>query len=125
MKPEFFRVIFNGQIAPGADPAEVKNNLSRLFKLDPAEPQDLEKLKRLFSGNKVIIKDKLSLEAAENYRRAIKNAGALCEIKPVLERRQTQRRVQGDRRAIRRTSSIQPDRRKNGGRREADPSPDD
>jgi len=125
MKPALFRVIFNGKITPEGDPAQVQASLAKLFNLEPTIPQDNEKLRRLFSGKTVIVKDQISLEEAEQYRCAIKGAGALCEIKPLSERRKAPRRVLGDRRTLKRTSSIQPDRRQNSGRRNTDLPPEE
>lgn len=122
MDPTTYRVVFSGKIKQGCDPNQVKKNLAKIFKLDPARPEQLAKLKKLFSGQPVVIKDKLSKPEAEKYHRVISGAGCISRMEPTLdnERRRDQRRKRGDRRSVRRSSSILPDRRTNPGRREAD-----
>lgn len=127
MNTEIFRVTFHGEVIQGWDPDEVKANMLRLFKLDTNNPQHMQKLDKLFSGHKVIIKEGLSAKAAQTYIEAIAKAGGEANIDPkdvpppgVDERRSAQRRKKGDRRGSPRLSSILPDRRKPGGRRHSD-----
>lgn len=124
MAPTTYRVVFSGKIKQGCDPNQVKSNLAGIFKLDPKQPEHLSKLKRLFSGQPVVIKDKLSKSEAEKYQSVISGAGCVSKIEPthLEERRKDQRRKRGDRRSVRRSSSILPDRRTNPGRRDSDQS---
>lgn len=121
MKQDTFRVVFRGEVIEGNAPDEVKSNMAKLFKLDMDEPDQLAKLEKLFSGHKLVIKDKISKEKALQYKQAMANAGARCAIEQnVLEQRKGQRRKRGDRRTVRRTSAILPDRRVKPGRRKTD-----
>ena len=82
----------------------------------------------------MVVKVGLQLEQAQRYQEVIEQAGAMTEIESdpdgaffapgEKERRIEQRRKLGDRRAIHRSSSILPDRRKNTGRRESDSNAD-
>jgi hypothetical protein len=69
-----FEVVFQGNIASGANPDEVKAKIGALFKVNDAQ------LARLFSGQRVVIKSGLDEATATKYRMAIEKAGALCEI---------------------------------------------
>lgn len=129
---ETFRIVFKGALAAGYTPEQVKNGLAKIFTLDPSEPTDASKLKQLLSGRPVVIKKGLTREQASRYQQVIAGAGALAEIGTdpaeqhaapgTRDRRLNHlRRKAGDRRAVRRSSSILPDRRFNRGRRSKDP----
>lgn len=131
MSGENFRVTFHGEVIEGWDPEEVKANMAKLFKLDLSDPTHAEKLHRMFSGRKVIIKAGLKRSVAKAYIDAIAKIGGAASFEPrdlppegVPERRINQRRKRGDRRRTKRLSSILPDRRKTRGRRHSDPSPE-
>lgn len=70
MADEKFDLVFRGELVPGADLAQVKQNLSRLFKMAP------ERIEVLFSGKPVVLKRGMDADAAGQYRVAIKKAGA-------------------------------------------------
>lgn len=72
-----FEVVFQGGIASGANPDEVKSKIGALFKVNDAQ------LARLFSGQRVVIKSGLDEATATKYRMVIEKAGALCEIVPM------------------------------------------
>lgn len=69
-----FEVVFQGGIAAGANPDEVKAKIGLLFKVNDAQ------LARLFSGQRVVIKSNLDEATAAKYRMAIEKTGALCEV---------------------------------------------
>lgn len=76
-----FDVSFSGQLIEGADLAQVKSNIAKLFK---TEVQNIEVM---FSGKRVIIKRNLDQQTATKYQAVMKNAGAMCELtenKPVV-----------------------------------------
>ncbi|MCW8956996.1 MAG: hypothetical protein OQL09_08940 [Gammaproteobacteria bacterium] len=75
MSNNLYEVAFSGGIADGADPAQVRANIGKMFKADEA------KLNQLFSGNRVVIKKNIDQQTALKYQAAIKNAGAICEVK--------------------------------------------
>lgn len=122
MKTDVYRVIFMGQIVTDTDHHQVKINMAKLFKLDPTRQEHFSKLKRMFSGRKIVIKDKLFKADADKYQQAITQAGGVShiELMPGADQRKDHRRKRGERRSVRRTSSILPDRRKNRGRRKTD-----
>lgn len=72
-----FEVAFAGELMPGADLAQVKANLARLFQADP------QRIAALFSGRRIVIKGSLDAEGAEKYRLTLERAGARVEISPI------------------------------------------
>lgn len=56
------------------DPAVARENLARLFK------QPVERLEKLFSGERVVIKRGLDEATAQKYRDALRQAGAICAL---------------------------------------------
>lgn len=73
-----FEVVFQGGIASGANPDEVKTKIAALFKVNDAQ------LARLFSGQRIVIKSNLDEATAAKYRLVIEKAGALCEVVPAV-----------------------------------------
>lgn len=73
MSEQTYRVILQGY---SGDKGEyyIELEFAKLFKLSP------EKTKELFNSAPTILKEKLSLEQAEKYKRAIEKTGALCEL---------------------------------------------
>lgn len=70
-------VAFAGELMPGADAAQVKANLARLFQADP------QRIAALFSGRRIVIKSNLDAESAEKYRLTLERAGARVEVSPL------------------------------------------
>lgn len=70
-------VAFAGELVPGADAAQVRANLARLFQADP------QRIAALFSGRRIVIKSNLDAESAEKYRLTLERAGARVEVSPV------------------------------------------
>jgi len=75
MSEELFEVAFSGEIAEGADLAQVKAKVGAMFKADEA------KLAHLFSGKRMVIKKNIDQATANKYKTALNNAGAICELK--------------------------------------------
>ena len=69
-----FEVVVAGRLADGADPAQVRANLAKLFKTDVA------RVEHLLSGDRVVIKKGLDEAAAGKYRAVIVKAGLIAEI---------------------------------------------
>lgn len=69
-----FNVVFSGETVAGADPATVKANVGRLFRVEGAT------LDRLFSGQNVILKKGIDQAAAMKIRAAMKQAGAIARL---------------------------------------------
>ena len=74
MTEQQFHVIFRGTLVKGASQDQVKNNLAKLFKAEPA------KLDHLFAGKPVIIKKGLDRAGADKYEAVLRRAGAIVEI---------------------------------------------
>lgn len=70
MADEKYDLVFRGELVPGAELDQVKQNLSRLFKMDAA------RIEMLFSGKAIVLKRGMDMDAAAKYRVAIKKAGA-------------------------------------------------
>ena len=74
MSDNCFAVVFSGVIVPGSDREQVKLNLAKLFKVEPA------RVEPMFSGKRVVIKAQLDQATAQKYQAALKSAGAVCEV---------------------------------------------
>ena len=83
MSDRRFEVIFRGDVVPGQSLMDVKRRLAELFGAPDA------KVEQMFSGRPVVIKRDLDEEAAARYRVALKDAGALVELRPVDSDSQT------------------------------------
>lgn len=71
-----FDIYFLGEMLPEANPADVREGVARLFKIDPAAAD------RLFSGKPLRVKQAVDAEAASRYRAAFRDVGALLQIVP-------------------------------------------
>ncbi|MCP4691404.1 MAG: hypothetical protein GY859_25395 [Desulfobacterales bacterium] len=74
-----YDIIFDGDVKPDFDPAEVRRNLISL--LDLGE----ESLESLLSGGPIVIKENVEQQTALHFREAFENAGAECRIRPAGE----------------------------------------
>lgn len=74
MAGQLFEIVFAGQLAPGADPAQVRANLAKLFKTDAA------RVEGLFSGRLAVIKKGLDEATARHYQAALAKVGAVVEM---------------------------------------------
>lgn len=79
MSEPLYDIFFSGQIMQGRDPAEVRENIARIFKASPKQ------LEFLFSGSHAMVKQGLDQEAAVKYRVAFRDAGALVDVVPAGE----------------------------------------
>lgn len=71
---ELFNVVFSGQLAAGADPAAVRANVAKLFKVNDAM------LDKLFSGQRIAVKKACDQATAMKLRASLKQAGALAQM---------------------------------------------
>ncbi|MBD8573291.1 hypothetical protein IFR09_06305 [Pseudomonas syringae] len=69
-----YEIVFSGQVVEGARPDTVKANLARLFQADA------QRMELLFSGRRLVLKNKLDATAAEKYRSTLERAGAVVEV---------------------------------------------
>ena len=74
-----YNLYFCGSIYPDRDPAQVRQALARMLKLDD------QAVNKLFSGRKVLIKRALSETELARYESAFKQAGAQVLVEPVTE----------------------------------------
>lgn len=73
-----YDVFFRGDIVPGQRLQEVRDRLRQLFRIDDA------RLSALFSGRPMAIRRDLGVDEAERYRAALREAGALVELRPLV-----------------------------------------
>ncbi|MCP3899406.1 MAG: DUF4234 domain-containing protein [Desulfobacteraceae bacterium] len=71
---DLYNVVVQGKAVDGRDDKEVQQNLAKIFK----EP--LEKMGRLLSGKKIIVKKSVSHEQANKIIRMLEKAGAECKV---------------------------------------------
>ncbi len=74
MSAQCYDIFFSGKTVAGADLAEVKQKLARIFNTESGQ------IEYLFTGNPVKVKSGVDQETAIKYRVAFRNAGALVEI---------------------------------------------
>lgn len=74
-----YNLVFSGQVVGGADPATVKQNMAKLFKIDVA------RVEALFSGKPAVLKKDADQAAAMKFRAALRQAGAQCQMVAVDE----------------------------------------
>lgn len=69
-----FELAFYGKIVEGASLDKVKENIAQLFKANN------EQVARMFTGNRVVIRNKLDEETALKYISAMEKRGAICQV---------------------------------------------
>jgi len=74
MSEELFEIAFCGEIAEGAELETVKLRVGQMFKADA------ERVQKLFSGQRVVIKKQADAGMVAKYRAAFERAGAVCEV---------------------------------------------
>lgn len=70
-------LIFTGRLVEGMTLNQVHENLAKVYKTD------IEKVKKVFSGEGAVIKKDVDEQMALKMQKTILNAGAHCEIKPI------------------------------------------
>ncbi len=74
-----FNVVFGGAISGGQKVEDVKKNLAALFKADP------QKIDQLFEAPQVVLKRNVDYDQAMKYQTALQRAGAVCDVKEVIQ----------------------------------------
>lgn len=69
-----FQLVFKGECAPGIEVATARNNARTLFKASA------EQIERMFSGQPVVIRNKLEAEQAEKYRAVLAKHGMVAYV---------------------------------------------
>ncbi len=72
-----YKLVFAGEILPGFEQQNVRNNLQALLGTDQ------QTLDQLFSGQPVVIRKYLTLDQIQPYEQAMTQAGAACHVFPV------------------------------------------
>ncbi|PHQ25646.1 hypothetical protein CLH62_08535 [Marinobacter guineae] len=76
-----FQLVFKGECVPGTDLEAARNNARSLFKAS------LEQVDRMFSGQPVVIRNKLEEVQAEKYRAVLKKHGMVAYVQPMANAR--------------------------------------
>lgn len=71
---EQYELVFYGELVPGVDATQAKRNIAELFKAS------VEQVERMFSGQRVVIRNKLDAETAQKYVIAMQKRGAVCKL---------------------------------------------
>lgn len=74
MSDSSFEIVFRGKLVRDASPDQVKQNLAKLFKTD------VQRIDKLFTGSRITLKKGLSQAQAQQYRQALKKAGAIVVV---------------------------------------------
>jgi len=72
-----FQLVFKGECAQGTDLQTARNNARALFKAS------VEQVERMFSGQPVVIRNKLEQEQAEKYRAVLARHGMVAYVQPM------------------------------------------
>lgn len=72
-----FQLIFKGECTPGTDLETARQNARTLFKAS------VEQVERMFSGQPVVIRNKLEEAQAEKYRIVLQKHGMVAYIQPM------------------------------------------
>ncbi|MDZ7722999.1 MAG: hypothetical protein U5R06_09405 [candidate division KSB1 bacterium] len=74
MDKTLYKIVFDGNVQSGYDYEQVKKQVAGRFKL--SEPR----VKRLFSGNRIVLKNNIDFETAQKLKSEFESTGALCNI---------------------------------------------
>ncbi|WP_029654412.1 hypothetical protein [Marinobacter daepoensis] len=72
-----YQLVFRGECTPGTTQEVARNNARALFKAS------VEQLDRMFSGQPVVIRNKLEQEQAEKYLAVLKKHGMVVYVQPM------------------------------------------
>ncbi|MDR9424646.1 MAG: hypothetical protein RI567_05105 [Marinobacter sp.] len=72
-----FQLVFKGECAPGTDTETARSNAKTLFKAS------VEQLDRMFSGQPVVIRNKLEQVQAEKYQAVLQKHGMVAYVQPM------------------------------------------
>jgi len=74
MTQNTYELVFYGNLAEGFSEAETKKHVAQLFKTT------VDQVERMFTGKRVVIRNKLDQDTALKYILAMKKRGAECQI---------------------------------------------
>lgn len=69
-----YELVFYGQLVQGIALQQAKDNVALLFKTTA------EQVERMFTGQRVVIRNKLDAETAQKYIIAMEKRGAICQL---------------------------------------------
>jgi len=72
-----FQLVFKGECTPGTDTETARSNAKALFKAS------VEQLDRMFSGQPVVIRNKLEQVQAEKYQAVLQKHGMVAYVQPM------------------------------------------
>jgi hypothetical protein len=72
-----FQLIFKGECTPGTDPDAARNNARTLFKANA------DQIARMFSGQPVVIRNRLEEVQAEKYKAVLHKHGMVAYVQPM------------------------------------------
>ena len=72
-----FQLVFKGECTPGTDPETARNNAKTLFKANP------DQIVKMFSGQPVVIRNRLEEVQAEKYRAVLQKHGMVAYVEPM------------------------------------------
>ncbi|TGN38274.1 hypothetical protein [Marinobacter confluentis] len=72
-----FQLVFKGECTPGTDPEEARSNARTLFKANA------DQITKMFSGQPVVIRNRLEEVQAEKYRGVLKKHGMVAYVEPM------------------------------------------
>ncbi len=72
-----FQLIFKGECTPGTDPEAARNNARTLFKASA------DQIARMFSGQPVVIRNRLEELQAEKYQGVLQKHGMVAYVEPM------------------------------------------
>lgn len=75
-----YQLVFKGQCTPGVDISTARANVAQAFKANQGQ------LDRMFSGERVVIRNKLDSEAAAKYQAALSRQGIVVHIEAMAPR---------------------------------------
>ena len=72
-----YQLVFKGECAKGVDEATARANAKALFKASD------DQIQKMFSGGRVVIRNKLDGQTAQKYQGVMKQKGIICHIEPM------------------------------------------
>ncbi|SFM01590.1 hypothetical protein [Marinobacter zhejiangensis] len=73
-----FQLVFKGECTPNTDLNTARNNARALFKAS------LDQVDKMFSGQRVVIRNKLDEAQAEKYRQVLQKHGMIAHVEPMV-----------------------------------------
>jgi len=72
-----FQLVFRGECTPGTDPESARDNARNLFKATA------DQVAKMFSGQRVVIRNRLDEAQADKYRAVLKKHGMVAYVEPM------------------------------------------